>query len=64
MKRRIREAWRKNKLTFYSHLEKQGKGCNVAIVFLGKQALDYADLEPIIIVILQRLIQENEKIAG
>ncbi len=64
MKRRFREAWRKNKPELYAHLEMQKRKLLIAIVFHGFHPIDYSALEAIIIVILRRLKQGNEKSAG
>ncbi len=64
MKRLVREAYRKNKHGLQGFLEQANKKLKIALVFLGKRTLKHAIAEPIIILILQRLIRENEKTAG
>ncbi len=64
LKRRIREIYRKNKALLYEHLVARKRHCLLALIYTEQQILKSAELEPKIIVILQRLMQENEKIIG
>ena len=64
IKRRIREIYRKNKTIFYEKLAGMNRNCLFALIYTEHKVLNSADLEPKIIVILQRLTQENEKIVG
>ncbi len=64
MKRRIREAYRKHKGILYDHLERQDGKLNIALIYYGNSILPYRELEPIIILILQRLIREYDKSTG
>ena len=61
IKRRIREAYRKNKITFYSSLNKSAKKCVFALLYSSNEIASYKDIEEKIILILQRLqtIHEN-----
>lgn len=62
IRRIIRECYRKNK-----HILSEGLGdqkCTLGLVFAGKEIPQYIKLEPIIIQLFQRLIQEYEKAAG
>ena len=61
IKRRIREAYRKNKITFYSSLNKNAKKCVFALLYSSNEIDSYKDIEEKIILILQRLqtIHEN-----
>lgn len=64
LKRRIREIYRKNKSFFYEHLVVRKQRCLLALIYTEQQVFKSGELEPKIIVILQRLMQENEKIIG
>ena len=61
IKRRIREAYRKNKTVFYSELNKNTKKCVFALLYNSDEIASYKDIEEKIILILQRLqtIHEN-----
>jgi len=64
VKRRIREAYRKNKdplLMFFSDKKTQ---CIFAIVYVGKEIMKYDELEQKIIILIQRLLDEYEKNIG
>ena len=61
MKRRIREIYRKNKEPFYEKLGKMNRKCLLAFIYTGREPIPSSELEPKIIVILQRLIQEHVK---
>ncbi|GAB1403579.1 MAG: ribonuclease P protein component [Lentimicrobiaceae bacterium] len=59
IRRLMREIYRRHK-----HLLtelKPGKGCDLAFVYVAKTMPEYKNLEPIIILLLQRLNQEYEK---
>ena len=59
MKRRIKEAYRKNKQSLYDYLEKQQKQWAMAIVFTSGELVDYQEIEDKIILSLHRLIKEK-----
>lgn len=61
IKRMIREAYRKNKFDTYNYLTTKNKKIVLALSYLEKQELAYADIENKIIVTLQRLQAELEK---
>jgi len=61
IKRRLREAYRKNKELLYDFLSKDGKQYALAIVFTGTAPVSYEELEGKIILSLQRLVKENEE---
>ena len=56
LKRQMREAVRKNKLSVKKFLEEKNKPCALLLVFTGKEAVPYKEIEDKIIVILQRLV--------
>lgn len=64
LKRRIREAYRRNKPIITEKMVQQGRKAVFAMVYYGNSILSYRKLEPIIIVILQRLSREYEKDTG
>ncbi len=57
IKRRMREAFRKNKKSYYECLKKKNKHVIFAIFYNSSELLPYSDIETKIILILQRLIQ-------
>ena len=56
LKRQMREAMRKNKLAVKNFLSEKDKPCAMLLVFTGKEAVPYKEIEDKIIVILQRFI--------
>ena len=56
LKRQMREAMRKNKLPVKNFLAQKDKPCAMLLVFTGKEAVTYKEIEDKIIVILQRFI--------
>jgi ribonuclease P protein component len=64
IKRRIREAYRKNKAMFYQYLEARDEKCILSLNYYGNTMNPYRDTDRIIMLILQRLIREYEKISG
>ena len=62
IKRLIREAYRKNKNILYDSLEAYSKNLAFVILYTGKLMPSYKDTESKIILILQRLAKENEKV--
>jgi ribonuclease P protein component len=61
IKRRIREAYRKNKAYFYEFLTSHQKHCIFGILYLEKAPIPYKDVEEKIIIILERLISEYKR---
>lgn len=61
IKRRIREAYRKNKQGFYNFLKTKNKQLILTINFQSKEDLSYKEIESKIILTLQRLEIEIEK---
>ncbi len=61
IKRRTREAYRRNKTAFYSYLNKNAKNCVFALLYYSDEIASYNEIEEKIIFILQRLqtIYEN-----
>jgi ribonuclease P protein component len=61
IKRRIREAYRKNKVDFYMSLNKNAKKCVFALLYNSDEIASYKHIEEKIILVLQRLqtIHEN-----
>ena len=64
LKRRIREAYRKNKKAFYEFLSEQETTCVLAIIYTSGEITSYDDIEKKIIYIFQRLQQEYENSNG
>lgn len=64
IKRRIREAYRKNKDLYYDYLNNTGKQCIFGILHSGKEMTRFKDIEQKIITVLSRLIEEHEKNIG
>lgn len=61
LKRRIREAFRKNKSGYYGFLESQNRQCVLAIVYTSGHIAKYQQIEQKIILVLQRLEKEQLK---
>lgn len=64
LKRRMREAYRHNKHILYDYLSQVHSKYIISLIYTGKVILPYHSLEKIIILILHRLIQEDEKNTG
>lgn len=62
IKRQIREIYRRNKREFYNVLDKKHEKCIFSIIYAAKDVLSYAEQEKKIILILQRLQKEYEKV--
>lgn len=60
LKRRTREAYRKNKSDFYKFLTDQEKHYDLGLVYIAKEMMLYHDIEMKIIQILERLISEDQ----
>jgi ribonuclease P protein component len=60
LKRQMREAVRKNKLSVKKFLQEKNKPCALLLLFTGKEAVPYKEIEDKIIVILQRLVSGIE----
>ncbi len=60
LKRRIKEAYRKNKKLFYEFLINNNNQCIFTIIFESKDVILYKEIESKIILILKRLQKEYE----
>jgi ribonuclease P protein component len=56
LKRRMREAMRKNKQPVKNFLQEKNKPCALLLVFTGKETVPYKEIEDKIILILHRFI--------
>jgi ribonuclease P protein component len=61
IKRRTREAFRKNKHILYEYLQKNNLKLNISFIYISKEIEDYSTIENKIVLTLQRLIQKNEE---
>ena len=61
IKRRIREAYRKNKHPLYQYCEKNKKGFYIFISFVGKEELSYTYLEERLKKVFDKLIHIHEE---
>jgi ribonuclease P protein component len=61
LKRRMREAFRKNKKGLYEFLLENQVKILVCITYTSKEIVDYRTIQEKIIVLLQRLKEENAK---
>ena len=61
VKRLVREAFRKNKLPLNTYLEKNNKHMLLGLIYTGETILSYQETERKLILILQRLIEQDEK---
>ncbi|MEI7662684.1 MAG: ribonuclease P protein component [Bacteroidota bacterium] len=64
IRRRMKEAYRLNKHLCYQPLEAGGQQLVVCITYTAKEIVPFDQLQLKIILLLQRLTEENEKIAG
>ncbi len=64
LKRRIREAYRKNKQIQYKSLLEKHVKMLVCFTYTAKTILPYSVIQDKIIILLQRLMEENEKTPG
>jgi ribonuclease P protein component len=64
LKRLIREAYRKNKHLLYESLEERQRQMMICIQYASKEILSYQLIQEKIIVLLQRLKDENAEIPG
>ncbi len=64
IRRRMKEAYRLNKQLLCARLSENGQQIIFCITYTAKEIVDYDHLEAKIILLLQRLIEENEKVTG
>jgi ribonuclease P protein component len=64
IKRRIREAYRKNKHTIYEIFEKKHLQIAAMLIYMASEELPYAEIEQKISLTLQLLLQKTEKEYG
>ncbi|MCD6202001.1 MAG: ribonuclease P protein component [Bacteroidales bacterium] len=62
IKRRIREAYRKNKVALNMWLEENNRALDVVFIYTASQIPAYRDIEEKIMVTLQKIIKEYEKV--
>ncbi len=62
VKRRIREAYRKNRATLTGWLEKNNLALDMVFIYTSSQIPAYRDIEEKIMVTLQKIIEEYEKV--
>ncbi|TND09491.1 MAG: ribonuclease P protein component [Bacteroidetes bacterium] len=60
LKRRMREAYRKNRNEFCGELVKRGASVKMMILFTAREPLEYKEIEGKIILTLQRLLKEYD----
>ncbi|MEZ5082345.1 MAG: ribonuclease P protein component [Bacteroidales bacterium] len=58
LKRRIREAYRKNKSGYFDFLKSQNRHCLIGIIYTYGRIAKYEQIEQKIILVLQRLQKE------
>jgi ribonuclease P protein component len=64
IKRLVREACRKHKHILAPKQDNKGSQLLIGLIYTGKSILAYAEIERKIILILQRLIEQDEQAAG
>jgi ribonuclease P protein component len=62
IKRQVREIYRNNKQEFYDFLESRKEQCVFALIYTASQVLSFNDQEKKILLILQRLQKQHEKL--
>jgi len=64
IKRLIREAYRKNKYGLCDQLKRHNKSMAIGLIYVGETILSYQEIERKLILILQRLIEQDEEHIG
>lgn len=64
IRRRMKEAYRLNKQLFYENISVTGHQIVFCITYTAKEIVTYDLIQAKIILLLQRLIEENEKVTG
>lgn len=64
LRRRIREAYRLNKQPLLESLARSGRRILVSVTYTTTEIMEFGPIQAKIILILQRLIRENEKVTG
>ena len=64
LRRRIKEAYRLNKHIVYAPLEADGRQLILCITYTAKEIVPSDRIREKIILLLHRLLEENEKVAG
>jgi ribonuclease P protein component len=64
IRRRMREAYRLNKQLVYNSLTGSGYQIVLCITYTAKEIVAYDFIQAKIILLLQRLMEENEKVTG
>jgi ribonuclease P protein component len=64
VRRRMKEAYRLNKQLLYHKLAGNNHQIIFCITYTAKEIVDYDHIRTKIILLLQRLIEENEKVTG
>ena len=59
IKRRIREAYRKNKRLLYEILKKKNLTIALMIIYSAKEELSYSEIEKKMVVSLHKLVEQN-----
>lgn len=60
IKRRVREAYRKNKMLFYEFLTENDKQCMLGLIYISKEELAYNQIEEKILNVFDRLMLYNQ----
>ena len=61
IKRLVREGYRKNKLLLHDYLNEKNKSVLLGLVYVGETILLSQEIEQKLILILQRLIEQDEE---
>ncbi len=64
IRRRIREAYRMNKQVIHDSLHGNGRHMLLCITYTAKEIVPFGLIQEKIILLLQRLNEENEKVTG
>lgn len=63
IKRRIREAYRKNKIPLIQFIESKNKSIIFSIIYVSKEICPYHEIENKIKIVLKKMIAEYERFA-
>ena len=61
LKRRIREAYRKNKHILYEYLQQKNIHMAIGVIYSSAELVDYFEIEEKLVLLLHKIIKEHAK---